>query len=325
MPKRKATDDVGEGAANKRAETELDPDEEAEIEEEEIEEEEVLSSDDSSGSSGYGSGGGEEDEESGEEDKEEPDFINVDFEFFDPKPSDYHGVKALLKSYLDDETFDLPGLVDLVLAQTTVGSVIKTTEDEDPIGLLTVLAFERYKDTEPTKQIVRFLRLRCKKDEHTAGKLEVLLDGKKGRVGLLVSERLINVPLDLAPPLHQGLFDEISWATEDEPTEELRESFRFSKYLLLTRVFEETQRADRQAAGPSSRGGDPSSSTIYMKPEDEIWEQLSSWAYRFPVTAEALAAHESKHVRQMYLLMEIDPSKLPAFKKRLQKLVEDQN
>lgn len=72
-------------------------------------------------------------------------FINVDFEFFDPKPTDYHGVKALLKSYLDDEEFDLPGLVDLVLAQTTVGSVIKTTEDDNPIGLLTVLGLERYK------------------------------------------------------------------------------------------------------------------------------------------------------------------------------------
>lgn len=72
-------------------------------------------------------------------------FVNVDFEFFDPKPTDYHGVRALLKSYLDDEEFDLPGLVNLIIAQTTVGSVIKTSEDDNPIGLLTVLGLERYK------------------------------------------------------------------------------------------------------------------------------------------------------------------------------------
>lgn len=66
------------------------------------------------------------------------------------------------------------------------------------------------------KQIVGYLRSRCKKDPHTAEKLEAVLGGKKGRVGLLVSERLINVPLDLAPPLYQGLFDEINWALEDE-------------------------------------------------------------------------------------------------------------
>jgi protein BCP1 len=71
-------------------------------------------------------------------------------------------------------------------------------------------------DAEPVKQIVRFLRSRCKKDEHTAQKLGAVLEGKKGRTGLIVSERLINVPLDLAPPLYQGLFDEINWATEDE-------------------------------------------------------------------------------------------------------------
>lgn len=35
-------------------------------------------------------------------------------------------------------------------------------------------------------------------------------------VGLLVSERLVNIPIELAPPLYQGLFDEVLWATEDE-------------------------------------------------------------------------------------------------------------
>lgn len=38
-----------------------------------------------------------------------------------------------------------------------------------------------------------------------------------------------------------GLFDEIEWATEDEPTEELQESFKFKKYILLTRVFEDDE------------------------------------------------------------------------------------
>ena len=37
--------------------------------------------------------------------------------------------------------------------------------------------------------------------------------------GLLVSERLVNAPPQLAPPLNQALFDEIEWAQEDEPTQ----------------------------------------------------------------------------------------------------------
>lgn len=33
--------------------------------------------------------------------------------------------------------------------------------------------------------------------------------------GLLVSERLVNCPPQLAPPLMRALFDEIQWATQD--------------------------------------------------------------------------------------------------------------
>lgn len=37
--------------------------------------------------------------------------------------------------------------------------------------------------------------------------------------GLLIMERLMNVPPQLSPPLMQAIFDEIQWATEDEPTQ----------------------------------------------------------------------------------------------------------
>ena len=37
--------------------------------------------------------------------------------------------------------------------------------------------------------------------------------------GLLLSERLVNAPPQLAPPLNQALFDELEWAQEDEPTQ----------------------------------------------------------------------------------------------------------
>lgn len=42
---------------------------------------------------------------------------------------------------------------------------------------------------------------------------------ESGSAGLLLNERLLNCPPQLGPPLQQALFDEILWATEDEPTE----------------------------------------------------------------------------------------------------------
>lgn len=56
--------------------------------------------------------------------------MQVDFGFFDPKPGDFHGVKLLLRSYLGDREWDLSGFVDLILDQTTVGTVVKSENPE---------------------------------------------------------------------------------------------------------------------------------------------------------------------------------------------------
>ena len=46
--------------------------------------------------------------------------------------------------------------------------------------------------------------------------LRLLLGEEAQNVGLLVSQRVVNLPPKLLPPLYDALFDEISWATEDE-------------------------------------------------------------------------------------------------------------
>ncbi len=61
--------------------------------------------------------------------------------------------------------------------------------------------------------------------------------GQEG-TALVVSERLLNCPPQLAPPLHQALFEEeIPWATQDEPSAEARDAFRFRRFLLASRVY----------------------------------------------------------------------------------------
>lgn len=60
--------------------------------------------------------------------------MQADFAFFDPKPSDFHGVRLLLKTYLDSKPWDLTGFVDLILEQTTVGTVVKLADDEEEEG-----------------------------------------------------------------------------------------------------------------------------------------------------------------------------------------------
>lgn len=55
----------------------------------------------------------------------------------------------------------------------------------------------------------------CPKED-VSSNLRSLLEESANEVGLLVSQRVVNLPPQLLPHLYDALFDEVSWATEDE-------------------------------------------------------------------------------------------------------------
>ncbi|GIM06579.1 hypothetical protein Vretimale_10805 [Volvox reticuliferus] len=239
-----------------------------------------------------------EDDEEGEAYKE----VNVQFEFFDPQERDFLGLKALLNTYLDGQQYDCSGLVDAIIRQTAVGTVVKSSEEDDPFAVLT--AFNTCRGPAAgspwLKQLREYLTARCP-DSATRDKLCEAFSGPG--TGLLVSERLINCPPQLAPPLMQMLTEEVDGAANDEdyPQEERRE-FTFKRYLHVTRVYtdplEEQERHEegQHAAGGST--GAPGSSRarpgrghkgdegkedliVYVRPEDEYLHQVCSWSFTF--------------------------------------------
>ncbi|KAL1568587.1 protein BCCIP isoform X2 [Salvia divinorum] len=165
--------------------------------------------------------------------------VQADFVFFDPKPSDFHGVKVLLlQTYLDNLQWDLSGFVDLILGQPSVGTVVKIENDEDDgvYSVVSALSLGRYKDRKCVLELKDFLLKVCQ-DMDVMGKLKSLVEEHVQDVGLLVSQRVVNLPPQLLPPLYDGLFDEVEWATEDEPTKELRSSFHFKFYLIISKIY----------------------------------------------------------------------------------------
>lgn len=258
--------------------------------------------------------------------------VCADFEFFDPKQDDFHGLKSLLTTYCDGEEWDLNGFIDIILAQTTVGTVVKTDED-CLFGVITAINLARYKDQRCIMELRDFL-LDKSSEKAEAVQLNALWEKHPHDVGLLVCERVVNLPFELIPPLYDGLFDEVSWAVEDEPTQELRDSFRFKHYLLLTRVYQtipkecrvaKTQKKKRKK-GRLRNGDDQNDDKgelIYIKPEDEIFHQLSSWSFTFPVDADYLATHELEDVKPMRLLMAIKVDKIQTFRSQLKALIDE--
>lgn len=244
--------------------------------------------------------------------------VQADFAFFDPKPDDFHGVKVLLQTYLDDKIWDLSGFVDLILGQTTVGTVVKIEDDEDEgvYGFVTALNLGRYKDQKCIIELKEFLLKACEKD--LLSNLRPLLGDMAHDVGLLVSQRVVNLPPQLLPPLYDALFDEVSWATEDEPTEELRKAFCFRSYIMISKIYKH-KNADKRIR----KGGDGEEVIIYSKPEDEIFHQLCFWSFSFPLHTQQVTANELKNYCPMVLVMAVDASKIGSFGKQLHSLIDE--
>ncbi|KQK12019.1 protein BCCIP homolog [Brachypodium distachyon] len=273
----------------------------------------------------------------GDDASQELETVQADFAFFDPKPSDFHGVRLLLKTYLDSKPWDLTGFVDLILEQTTVGTVVKMADDEeeegegnggdkgdggnddDLFGLITVLNLGRYGENRCIKDLKEYLLAVCG-NKDSEKKLKSLLEEKASSVGLLVCRRFVNFPYEMVPKLYDSLFDEVSWATEDEPTQELQDSFRFKQYLLVARILERKTNPKHNAKNNKDDDEEP---VIYPKLEDEIFRELSSWSFTFPIRADQSAQQEMKNYKEMGLVMCVKAEAIPKFRKRLEALVSE--
>jgi protein BCP1 len=239
-------------------------------------------------------------------------MVNVDFEWFNFDPEvDFHGIKALMRQLLDvDATlFNMSALADLILSQPTIGSTIKVDgKATDPYAMVTALNLHEHRDKEPIKDMIRYLVEKAGTNEALAAVPELLASGK--HVGLVLSERLINMPSEIAPPLYSMLVDELEAAVED------KEPYDFSHYLILSKVYQEVESTintgDRKSK--KAKAGEPS--LFYFHVEDEVLQRHALAHGSFAYTKEEDAVADSKRafqemgVKSMGSMMLIEASKL---------------
>lgn len=244
---------------------------------------------------------------------DDDELVQVDFEFYDPIEQDFHGIKVLLQLYLDGEPFQVSELVDFVIQQKRVGTVLKTGSDGDPVGVVSVMNLQRHADVSFLKELRSHLKRRCQ-DQDTVHVLDGLFT--RPGVALLISERLINCPPCLAVPLQDGIFDEISWATEDEPTAELRDSYVFQEYLILCRVYVPSDVAPGMDGGGSKRKRTVPETFIFLRPEDELFYEYSDWHFTYPCDR----VERDDGMQQMRLVLTLKAAKIGDVRKRLHQL-----
>ena len=219
-------------------------------------------------------------------------LINVDFEWFDPQEIDFHGLKLLLRQLFDadNQLFDLSELVNLILSQPLLGSTVKCPSDDDsiltketdPFAFLTVLNMHTHRANKAIQSLIAYL-IKKAQSITSLSTLPTLLDpNNPAQVGLILSERFINMPNEIVPPMYRMLLEEIQWANEEN------EPYTFSHYLILSKTYTEIaskldSMVDTEAAQPPSKktkksqkaagGSSVKAETFYFHAEDEVFQR----------------------------------------------------
>ncbi|KAJ7288545.1 p21-C-terminal region-binding protein-domain-containing protein [Mycena rebaudengoi] len=183
-------------------------------------------------------------------------FVDVDFDFFDPNPAvDYHALKRLFAQLFqhDADLFHLHDLVELVLSQPTVGTTIKTDGlESDPYAILTVLNMHVHQEHPAIKALAAYFLEKTAVAPAFHAQLSALFSAPNTHVGLVLGERLVNMPVQTVPPMYRMLSDEIKWALADS------EPYAFMHLLFVSRTYhlspaEEEAAASRPSTRPKSK------------------------------------------------------------------------
>ncbi|KAH0788956.1 protein BCCIP [Histomonas meleagridis] len=167
-----------------------------------------------------------------EDDEENFEQIEATFGFMDMLPSDAPAIAGFIPKYLNVERVELS---KIITGQKRVGTCIKLAyvEDEDDqslFGFTSVVNLGYFQNYATVSNFINWLL------SLNDPSLNQILGNFLPSVGLLLDERAYGVPPQLIPHLIRGLFEEIEWATEDCETQEERDSYKFTHYILVKKA-----------------------------------------------------------------------------------------
>ncbi|KAI8611448.1 p21-C-terminal region-binding protein-domain-containing protein [Chytriomyces sp. MP71] len=251
----------------------------------------------------------DQDEDDGERDSEDQELIDVDFDFFDPKEIDFHGLKTLVKQTFanDADEFDVSGIADAILAQPWLGSVVKADGADDPYAVMTTLSLspaeQGGKLGVPMAAVKDYLLKKSKKSNESHDMLVSLLDSKN--VGLLLHERLINMPPQLSVPLLKMLIEELEWSVEEK---KMAKPFEYLLFISKTYTEVEPTSNEDDEAGPIKKKKKKGKQVIlHFQQEDEVVERFAEFQFDYHFSnqndhAELLQTAGIKTARRAYIL-----------------------
>lgn len=205
------------------------------------------------------------DDGSSSEEGEEFDCIDVGFDFFDPSENDFHGIRTLMANFLDGEEYECSSFVDGIMSSQG-STVIKCGEEGNVIGLGAVMPDISQKGY----GILDFLKSNCPEKL----KPELKETWMNPKTALLVSERLLNTPPQLGPPLMEAIFGDID------------DFDKIETCLMIGRAYTDCKKSPIGIDG-----------LIFALPEYEFLGKHAIWSYSFDVKNKPSGKDDLKALR----------------------------
>ncbi|XP_058666687.1 BRCA2 and CDKN1A-interacting protein [Ammospiza caudacuta] len=255
---------------------------------------------DPAGEQGSHSGSGSsEGSDSGSEssacsDSDEPiaEEVNVEFEAHSISDNDYNGIKKLLQQLFLKAPVNTAELTDILIQQNHIGSIIKQAEvqedssddeedDDEIFGFISCLNLTERKGTQCAEQIKELLLGRCEQscEQQVLEQLSKLLSDSTKPVGLILSERFINVPPQIALPMHQQLQKEL---TEAQRTN--KPCGKCHYYLLISKTFTEATKSNSKRKEGKNQ---PKEELMFANAEEEFFHEKALLKFNYSVQEES--------------------------------------
>uniref|UniRef100_A0A8C6BTS7 BRCA2 and CDKN1A-interacting protein n=1 Tax=Monodon monoceros TaxID=40151 RepID=A0A8C6BTS7_MONMO len=181
-------------------------------------------------------------------------------------------------------------LTDLLIQQNHIGSVIKQTDvsedsdddvDEDGIfGFISLLNLTERKGTPFAEQIKEFILRLCEKncEKSTVEQLDKLFNDATRPVGFLLSERFINVPAQIALPMHQQLQKELAEAHKTN-----KPCGKCYFYLLISKTFVEAGKSNSKKKLSNQKKDE----LMFANAEEEFFYEKAILKFNYSVQEES--------------------------------------
>lgn len=214
------------------------------------------------------------------------DIVDVDFDFYNPDEIDYHAIKKLLSQLFssDAELLNLGDFADIMIEENQVGTTVKVDDQKsDPYALLSIINLNQQKDKEGVKQLSTYLSNKCPKKNEALQKAvkKILSLSTDKHVGWVVSERFINMPVEIMAPMYSMLQEELKKAvSENDP-------YDFEWYMFISKTYKEvasTADEENEEQPQKKAKTEISGETFYFQSEDEIIAKYAEYQYDFKFT-----------------------------------------